>query len=166
MDVVEGILTAARIVYDQCQQMKCCKKQKQRLVRRMEIVLRPVKVLRDQPAQALSADLELILQAMLDLLEEAQRLFDKYKGQNWLEKFVKAGGMLEHFADLNVRFGDVAEGLLLQLQVEQKVLACFERQVVSKESSQDLAEDKVSLKEMLKGASQFYVLKKAAATRE
>nr|XP_020653567.1 mixed lineage kinase domain-like protein [Pogona vitticeps] len=150
MDVVEGILTAAKVIYDQSQQMKCCKKQKARLVHRMEMVLRPVRLLQRQPARALSADLELILQSMLGLLEEAQRLFDKYKGQNWLEKIVRAGDMLEQFADLNTRFSDVAEGLLLQLQVEQKVLACFERQVVSKESCQDLAEDKVSLKEMLK----------------
>ncbi|KAJ7312110.1 hypothetical protein JRQ81_006451 [Phrynocephalus forsythii] len=148
MDIVEGILTAARAIYDQCQQMKGCKKQKERLVQRMAIVLRPVELLR---RQALSADLELILRAMLDLLWEARELFDKYEGQSKLAKVLKAGGMLEQFADLNVRFSDVAQGLLLQLQVEQKVLARFERQVVSKESRQDLAEDKVSLKEMLKG---------------
>ncbi|KAH0619457.1 hypothetical protein JD844_000100 [Phrynosoma platyrhinos] len=53
--------------------------------------------------------------------------------------------MLEKFADLNANLGDIGQGLLLQLQVEQNVLASFEKSVVSKEGCQDLAEDKVDI---------------------
>ncbi|KAM6430567.1 mixed lineage kinase domain-like protein isoform 1-T2 [Liasis olivaceus] len=151
MDIVERILEVAKIIYGKYQNMKYCKKQKERLVKRMEILLRPIELLWAQSIRNLSPSLKWMLQDMLNLLLEAQELFDKYKSQNLLERFVKASEMLEEFADLNERFGDMGQGLLLQLQVEQKVLVSFEKCVVSKERCQDLAEDKVCWKEMLKG---------------
>ncbi|XP_025027125.1 mixed lineage kinase domain-like protein [Python bivittatus] len=151
MDIVERILEVAKIIYGKYQNMKYCKKQKERLIKRMEILLRPIELLRAQSIRNLSPSLKWMLQDMLNLLLEAQELFDKYKSQNLLERFVKASDMLEEFADLNERFGDMGQGLLLQLQVEQKVLVSFEKCVVSKERCQDLAEDKVCWKEMLKG---------------
>ncbi|XP_034281300.1 mixed lineage kinase domain-like protein [Pantherophis guttatus] len=151
MDIVERILAVAKIIYGQYQHMKYCKKQKERLVKRMEILLRPIELLQAQSLSKLSSNLKWMLQNMLDLLLEAQELFEKYKNHNMLERFMKAGEMLEEFANLNERFGDMGQGLLLQLQVEQKVLVSFQKCVVSKECCQDLAEDKVCWKEMAKG---------------
>ncbi|KAL7978744.1 hypothetical protein Chor_013233 [Crotalus horridus] len=151
MDIVEHILAVAKIIYGQYQQMKYCKKQKERLVKRMETLLRPIELLQAQSISNLSSSLKWMLQNMLDLLLEAQELFEKHNSHNMLERFMKAGEMLEEFAALNERFGDMGQGLLLQLQVEQKVLVSFEKCVVSKECCQDLAEDKVCWKEMAKG---------------
>ncbi|KAM3829228.1 mixed lineage kinase domain-like protein [Vipera latastei] len=151
MDIVERILAVAKIIYGQYQQMKYCKKQKERLVKRMETLLRPIELLQVQSTSNLSSSLKWMLQKMLDLLLEAQKLFEKHNSHNMLERFMKAGEMLEEFADLNERFGDMGQGLLLQLQVEQKVLVSFEKCVVSKECCQDLAEDKVCWKEMARG---------------
>uniref|UniRef100_A0A8C5RP31 Tyrosine-protein kinase catalytic domain-containing protein n=1 Tax=Laticauda laticaudata TaxID=8630 RepID=A0A8C5RP31_LATLA len=150
MDIVEHILAVAKVIYDQYQHMKYCKKQKERLIKRMEILLRPIELLQAQPLSKLSSSLKFMLQNMLDLLLEAQELFEKYKNYNMLERFVKAGEILEEFAHLNERFGDMGQGLLLQLQVEQKMLVSFQKYVVSKECCQDLAEDKVCWKEMIK----------------
>ncbi|XP_039209654.1 mixed lineage kinase domain-like protein [Crotalus tigris] len=151
MDIVERILAVAKIIYGQYQQMKYCKKQKERLVKRMETLLRPIELLQAQSISNLSSSLKWMLQNMLDLLLEAQELFEKHNSHNMLERFMKAGEMLEEFAALNERFGDMGQGLLLQLQVEQKVLVSFEKCVVSKECCQDLAEDKVCWMEMAKG---------------
>ncbi|XP_058011508.1 mixed lineage kinase domain-like protein isoform X3 [Ahaetulla prasina] len=151
MDIVERILAVAKIIYGQYQHVKYCKKQKERLVKRMEILLRPIELLQAQSLSKLSSSLKWMLQNMLDLLLEAQELFEKYKNHNVLERFMKAGEMLEEFANLNERFGDMGQGLLLQLQVEQKMLVSFQKCVVSKECCQDLAEDKVCWKEMAKG---------------
>lgn len=155
MDIVERILAVAKIIYGQYQQMKYCKKQKERLVKRMETLLRPIELLQAQSTRNLSSSLKWMLQKMLDLLLEAQKLFEKHNSHNMLERFMKAGAMLEEFADLNERFGDMGQGLLLQLQVEQKVLVSFEKCVVSKECCQDLAEDKVCWKEMARGRAVF-----------
>ncbi|XP_026535903.1 mixed lineage kinase domain-like protein [Notechis scutatus] len=151
MDIVERILAVANVIYGQYQHMKYCKKQKERLIKRMEVLLRPIELLQAQPLSKLSSNLKFMLQNMLGLLLEAQELFEKYKNHNRLERFMKAGEMLEEFAYLNERFGDMGQGLLLQLQVEQKVLVSFQKCVVSKECCQDLAEDKVCWKEMIKG---------------
>ncbi|KAG8143859.1 hypothetical protein E2320_001003 [Naja naja] len=151
MDIVEHILAVAKVIYDQYQHMKYCKKQKERLIKRMEILLRPIELLQAQPLSKLSSSLNYMLQNMLDLLLEAQALFEKYQNHNMLERFMKAGEMLEEFANLNERFGDMGQGLSLQLQVEQKVLVSFQKCMVSKECCQDLAEDKVCWKEMTKG---------------
>ncbi|XP_026570185.1 mixed lineage kinase domain-like protein [Pseudonaja textilis] len=151
MDIVEHILAVANVIYGQYQHMKYCKKQKERLIKRMEVLLRPIQLLQVQPLSKLSSSLKFMLQNMLDLLLEAQELFEKYKNHNMLERFMKAGEMLEEFAYLNKRFGDMGQGLLLQLQVEQRVLVSFQKCVVSKECCQDLAEDKVCWKEMIKG---------------
>ncbi|XP_063169049.1 mixed lineage kinase domain-like protein [Candoia aspera] len=151
MDIVERILVVANKIYSQYQNMKYCKKQRERLVKRMDILLRPIELLQAQSIGNLSPSLKWMLQNMLDLLLEAQELFDKYKSQKVLERFVKTGDMLEKFANLNERFGDMGQGLLLQLQVEQKVFVNFKKCVVSKECCQDLAEDKVCWKEMLQG---------------
>ncbi|XP_070617789.1 mixed lineage kinase domain-like protein [Erythrolamprus reginae] len=151
MDIVERILAVAKIIHSQYQHMKHCKKQKERLVKRMEVLLRPIELLQAQSPSKLSFDLKWMLQKMLDLLLEAQELFEKYNNHNVLERFIKTGEMLEAFANLNEHFGDMGQGLLLQLQVEQKVLVSFQKCVVSKERCQDLAEDKVCWKEMAKG---------------
>ncbi|XP_044290260.1 mixed lineage kinase domain-like protein [Varanus komodoensis] len=151
MDIVEGILKTSQAIYGQCQRMKSCKKQRARLVERMELLLQPIRLLRHRPAKELSPELTWVLQKMLVLMKETQQMFGTYEGWNHLEKFVKAGDMLEKFAYQNERFGNVGQALLLQLQVEQKILANFEKGVVNKQGSQDLAEDKVCWKEMLRG---------------
>ncbi|XP_062997545.1 mixed lineage kinase domain-like protein [Elgaria multicarinata webbii] len=151
MDIVEGILTAAQVIYGQCQQMKHYRKHRERLVERMEILLCPIKLLQAGSPKELSSGLRGMLKKMLDLMKETQELFEKYEGWNGVEKFMKAGNMLEKFANQNERFGNIGQALLLQLQVEQKILASFEECVVCQEGSQDLAEDRVSWKEMLKG---------------
>uniref|UniRef100_A0A8D2KUN8 Mixed lineage kinase domain like pseudokinase n=1 Tax=Varanus komodoensis TaxID=61221 RepID=A0A8D2KUN8_VARKO len=142
MDIVEGILKTSQAIYGQCQRMKSCKKQRARLVERMELLLQPIRLLRHRPAKELSPELTWVLQKMLVLMKETQQMFGTYEGWNHLEKFVKAGDMLEKFAYQNERFGNVGQALLLQLQVEQKILANFEKGVVNKQGSQDLAEDK------------------------
>ncbi|XP_003229262.2 mixed lineage kinase domain-like protein [Anolis carolinensis] len=147
MELVEGILSASKAVYAQAQEMRCCKRQKERLVGRLEVLLRPIRSL--QTEAPLSEDLRWMLERMLSLLKEAQALLEKYKAQKRLERFLWAGGTLERFADLNQRLGDLGEGLLLQMQAEEKARDAFRRSQVCQEGSRDLAEDKVALKEML-----------------
>nr|XP_060644007.1 mixed lineage kinase domain-like protein [Anolis sagrei ordinatus]XP_060644008.1 mixed lineage kinase domain-like protein [Anolis sagrei ordinatus] len=147
MEVVEAILTASKAIYGQAQEMRYCKRQKERLVERLEVLERPIRSL--QTEAQLSEDLRWMLEKMLPLLREAHAFLEKCNAQKKLERFLKAGGTLEKLAEINQRLGYLGEGLLLQTQVEKKVQDAFQKSRICKEGSQDLAEDKVALKEML-----------------
>uniref|UniRef100_A0A8C4Y8X4 Mixed lineage kinase domain like pseudokinase n=1 Tax=Gopherus evgoodei TaxID=1825980 RepID=A0A8C4Y8X4_9SAUR len=144
MEVVEKVLSVAHIIYAQCEQVKCCKHQCRRLVYRVHILLRPVEVLRAQPPKQISSQVEETLQQLLETLEKAQELVKKYSQTNWLQKFLKAGDVVEGFGRVNERLGDAAQGLSLLLQAEHKqsFLETFQRDTCSREDSQDTKDDK------------------------
>ncbi|XP_061450142.1 mixed lineage kinase domain-like protein [Rhineura floridana] len=160
MDIVEGIMKAVAAIRDQCENMTYCKKQKNRLMKRMECLLKSIKrIHKAWHAKKYSSDLIWMLQETLNLLKEAQEMLRKYVELNQVYKFVKANSMLKEFASLNERFSDICLHLLLQLQVEEKLsvdqedLQDLRKPLVRREGSQDLAEDSVSLKEMSKEES-------------
>ncbi|XP_030437999.1 mixed lineage kinase domain-like protein isoform X1 [Gopherus evgoodei] len=151
MEVVEKVLSVAHIIYAQCEQVKCCKHQCRRLVYRVHILLRPVEVLRAQPPKQISSQVEETLQQLLETLEKAQELVKKYSQTNWLQKFLKAGDVVEGFGRVNERLGDAAQGLSLLLQAEHKqsFLETFQRDTCSREDSQDTKDDKALWEELL-----------------
>lgn len=150
---MESVLNIMKAIYAQFKQVKCCKHQSQRLVRRVEILQGSIESLRVQPPKQLSRSLEETLLRLLETLKQAQDLLVKYSHQKPLEKFLKAGDVAEEFANVNERLRDAAEGLSLLLQVEhrQTFLEMFRHD----KDSQDLEDDRVTWEEMLRSAYGF-----------
>ncbi|XP_053127337.1 mixed lineage kinase domain-like protein [Hemicordylus capensis] len=149
MEIVENILAAAKIIYKQCKQVKCCGYQSQRLEVRIKALLPSIEALQAQSAKQISPRLKETLQTLLDNLHRAKELLVKYSDQNQLQKFVKANNVVEKFAEVNEGLNDAFQALLLLLQVEQSTRAQFERDVLHKEDRHDQKMDSTSWEEML-----------------
>nr|XP_006115190.1 mixed lineage kinase domain-like protein isoform X2 [Pelodiscus sinensis] len=151
MEVAEKLLGLARVIYAQCEQVKCCKHQSRRLATRIQLRLRPVEALRARPPAHVSPQLLKTLQQLLETLETARGLVPKYSQTHWLEKFLKAGDVAEGFGRVNERLGDAAEGLSLLLQAEQKqaFLGAFRRDARGTEDHHDGQADTALWEELL-----------------
>uniref|UniRef100_A0A8D0HLT0 Protein kinase domain-containing protein n=1 Tax=Sphenodon punctatus TaxID=8508 RepID=A0A8D0HLT0_SPHPU len=151
MEIVEKVLSVAQVIYTQWEQVKGCKRQFQRLITRIQILLRPVETLQAQSAKHISPAVEKTLWKLLGTLAQAQELMRKYCHQNWLQKFMNAGNSAEEFTLLNEHLGDAAQGLSLLLQAEQKqfFLEACEKVTWSKEDGQDARADRATLEELL-----------------
>uniref|UniRef100_A0A8C3EK26 Uncharacterized protein n=1 Tax=Corvus moneduloides TaxID=1196302 RepID=A0A8C3EK26_CORMO len=120
MDIVERVLSVAQAIHAQFEQVKCCKHQCQRLVERIQILLEPVRILRAQPRQHISHHEEELMKKLLWALWEAQKLVMKYSQTSWIQKFLRARSAGEEFVWVNESLEDIAQGLSLLLQAEQK----------------------------------------------
>ncbi|NXI50112.1 MLKL protein, partial [Chloroceryle aenea] len=151
MDIVERVLSVAQAIYAQFEQVKCCKHQCQRLVERIQILLEPVRILKAQPPKHISHHEEELLKKLLQALGEAQKLVIKYSQTSWIQKFLRARSTGEEFVWVNESLGDIAQGLSLLLQAEQKTtfLEAFQTKTCRRQDDEDLRDDRAFLDQVI-----------------
>ncbi|NWI71654.1 MLKL protein, partial [Todus mexicanus] len=151
MDIVERVLSVAQAIHAQFEQVKCCKHQCQRLVERIQILLGPVRILKAQPPQHISYHEEELLKKLLLALGEAQKLVMKYSQTSWIQKFLRARSTGEEFVWVNESLGDIAHGLSLLLQAEQKktFLEAFQAKTCRRQDTEDLRDDRAFLDQVI-----------------
>ncbi|NXD84372.1 MLKL protein, partial [Halcyon senegalensis] len=151
MDIVDRVLSVAQAIYAQFEQVKCCKHQCQRLVERIQILLEPVRILKAQPPKHISHHEEELLKKLLQTLGEAQKLVMKYSQTSWIQKFLRARSTGEEFIWVNESLGDIAQGLSLLLQAEQKTifLEAFQAKTCRRQDAEDLRDDRAFLDQVI-----------------
>ncbi|NXK87206.1 MLKL protein, partial [Formicarius rufipectus] len=151
MDIVERVFSVAHAIHAQLEQVKCCKHQCQRLVERIQILLEPVRILRAQPQQYISHHEEELLKKLLRVLGEAEKLVMKYSQTSWIQKFLQARSTGEEFACVNESLEDIAQGLSLLLQAEQKqvFLEVFQAKTCRRQDAEDLRDDRAFLDQVI-----------------
>uniref|UniRef100_A0A8C3V4H5 Mixed lineage kinase domain like pseudokinase n=1 Tax=Catharus ustulatus TaxID=91951 RepID=A0A8C3V4H5_CATUS len=151
MNIVERVFSVAQAIYAQFEQVKCCKHQCQRLVERIQILLEPVRILRAQPRQHISHHEEELMKKLLQALEEAQKLVTKYSQTSWIQKFLRARSTGEEFVWVNESLEDIAQGLSLLLQAEQKqaFLEAFQSKICRRQDAEDLRDDRAFLDQVI-----------------
>ncbi|XP_033928875.1 mixed lineage kinase domain-like protein [Melopsittacus undulatus] len=151
MDIVERVLSVAQAIHAQFEQVKCCKHQCQRLVERIQILLEPVRILKAQPPKHISYHEKELLKKLLGALGEAQRLVMKYSQTSWIQKFLRARSTGEEFVWVNESLEDIAQGLSLLLQAEQKqtFLEAFQAKTCRMQDAEDLRDDKAFLDQVI-----------------
>lgn len=157
MDIVERVLCVAQAIHSQFEHVKCCKHQCQRLVERIQILLEPVRILQAQPWWHISHHEEQMLKKLLQALEEAQKLVAKYSQASWIQKFLSARSSGEEFVWVNESLEDVAQGLSLLLQAEQKqaFLAAFQSKTCRRQDAEDLRDDRAFLDQVIASKCAF-----------
>ncbi|NXE13703.1 MLKL protein, partial [Lophotis ruficrista] len=151
MDIVGRVFSLARAIHAQLEHVKCCKHQCQRLVERIQILLEPVRVLEAQPAKHISHHEEKLLKKLLQVLGEAQKLVMKYSQTSWIQKFLSAHSSGEEFVWVNESLEDIAQGLSLLLQAEQKqaFLQAFQTKTCRRQDAEDLRDDRAFLVQVI-----------------
>ncbi|KAM8983712.1 mixed lineage kinase domain-like protein [Ara ararauna] len=151
MDIVERVLSVTQAIHAQFEQVKCCKHQCQRLVERIQILLEPVRILKAQTPKHISYHEEELLKKLLGALGEAQRLVMKYSQTSWIQKFLRARCTGEEFVRVNESLEDIAQGLSLLLQAEQKqaFLEAFQAKTCRRQDAEDLRDDKAFLDQVI-----------------
>lgn len=160
MDIVERVLSIAQVIHSQFEHVKCCKHQCQRLVERIQILLEPVRILQAQPWWHISHHEEQMLKKLLQALEEAQKLVTKYSQASWIQKFLSARSSGEEFVWVNESLEDVAQGLSLLLQAEQKqaFLAAFQSKTCRRQDAEDLRDDRAFLDQVIASKCAFGII--------
>ncbi|NXM76473.1 MLKL protein, partial [Serilophus lunatus] len=166
MDIVERILSVAQAIYTQFEQVKCCKHQCQRLVERIQILLEPVRILRAQPRQHISHHEEKLLKKLLRTLGKAEKLVMKYSQTSWIQKFLQARSAGEQFVWVNESLEDIAQGLSLLLQAEQKqaFLEAFQAKTCRRQDAEDLKDDRAFLDQVIASTEEPEVMDKEIYT--
>ncbi|NXJ83256.1 MLKL protein, partial [Trogon melanurus] len=156
MDILEKVLSLAQLIHAQFEQVKCCKHQCQRLVERIQILLEPVRILKAQPRKHISHHEEELLKKLLWVLGEAQKLVMKYSQTSWIQKFLRAYSTSEEFVWVNESLGDIAQGLSLLLQAEQKqaFLEAFQEKTRCRQDAEDLKDDRAFLDQVIASAEE------------
>lgn len=151
MDIIEKVFSIAHAIHSQFEHVRCCKHQCQRLVERIHILLEPVRVLQAQPSWQISHHEEQMLTKLLQALGEAQKLVMKYSQTSWIQKFLSARSSGEEFVWVNRSLEDIAQGLSLLLQAEQKqaLLEAFQAKICRRQDAEDLRDDKAFLDQVI-----------------
>ncbi|PKU32125.1 mixed lineage kinase domain-like protein [Limosa lapponica baueri] len=151
MDIVEKVLSVAQAIHAQFEQVKCCKHQCQRLVERIQILLEPVRILKAQSPKHISHHEEELLKKLLRVMREAQKLVMKYTQTSWIQKFLRARSTSEEFVWVNESLEDIAQGLALLLQAEQKqaFLEAFQAKTRRRQDAEDLMDDRAFLDQVI-----------------
>ncbi|NXP70246.1 MLKL protein, partial [Ramphastos sulfuratus] len=151
MDIVERVFSVAQAIHAQFEQVKCCKHQCQRLMERIQMLLEPVRILEAQPQKHISHHEEELLKKLLQALGEAQKLVMKYSQTSWIQKFLRARSTGEEFVWVNESLGDIAQGLSLLLQAEQKqaFLEAFQAKTCRRQDAEDLRDDRAFLDQVI-----------------
>ncbi|KFO82825.1 Mixed lineage kinase domain-like, partial [Cuculus canorus] len=151
MDIVETVFSVAQAIHTQFEQVKCCKHQCQRLVERIQILLEPVRILQAQPSKHISHHEEELLKKLLQALWEAQKLVTKYSQTSWIQKLLRAHSTSEEFVWVNESLEDIAQGLSLVLQAEQKqvFLEAFHEKTCRRQDAEDWKDDRAFLDQVI-----------------
>uniref|UniRef100_A0A8C8A922 Mixed lineage kinase domain like pseudokinase n=1 Tax=Otus sunia TaxID=257818 RepID=A0A8C8A922_9STRI len=157
MEIVERLFSVAQAIHAQLEQVKCCKHQCQRLVERIQILLEPVRILEAQPHKYISHQEEELLKKLLRALGEAQKLVMKYSQASWIQKFLRAHSTGEEFIWVNESLEDIAQGLSLLLQAEQKqsFLEAFQAKTCRRQDAEDLRDDRAFLDQVIASKCAF-----------
>uniref|UniRef100_A0A8C6WA20 Mixed lineage kinase domain-like n=1 Tax=Nannospalax galili TaxID=1026970 RepID=A0A8C6WA20_NANGA len=141
MDKLGQIISLGQLIYTQCEEMRYCRRQCQRLGKRVHGLLQPLQGLQDQ-GKNLSADVMASLDHFEAVLKEAKRQIEKFNNKSSIWKFITAGNDKVAFREVNGRLRDVEE-LLLLLQIDQRMLVSNISQgaVWPQEDQQDAEED-------------------------
>ncbi|KAM9607121.1 LOW QUALITY PROTEIN: mixed lineage kinase domain-like protein [Trichechus inunguis] len=137
MDELKQIISLGQLVYQQCEEMKYCWNQCQRLGKHIHGLLQPLQMLQDQGQKNLSTQLTAALLSFQTVLEEAKMQIKKFNNKSNVQKFLTAGTDKILFSAVNKRLRDVSEELSLVLQVDQRTF----HQTWQKEDQRDAEED-------------------------
>lgn len=119
MDKLGQIIKLGRFIYEQCEKMKYCKKQCQRLGNRVRSLLQPLQRLQAQGKKNLPDDVTAALGRFEEVLKEANQQIEKFSKKSNIWRFVTVGNDKILFHEVNEKLRDVWEVLLLLLQVYQ-----------------------------------------------
>lgn len=146
-----------KLIYSQCEEMKYCQKQCWRLGNRVQGLLQPLQMLRDQGERNLSPEITTALSRFQAVLEEAKEKIDKFSKKSNIQKFLRAGHDRILFSGVNKRLRDVWEELSLLLQVDQRMHISRISPGVSwhQEDQQDAEEDKRVIQGLRRGKAFF-----------
>ncbi|XP_047385919.1 mixed lineage kinase domain-like protein [Sciurus carolinensis] len=142
MDKLGQIISLGQLIYKQCEEMKYCQKQCQRLGNRVHSLLQPLKMLQAQGKRKLAPEIMTALNHFEAALEEAKRQIDKFSSKSNIWKFLKAGDNKILFKEVNDKLKDVWQELSLQLQVDQLISRANQRASWAQENQQDAEEDR------------------------
>ncbi|XP_055269117.1 mixed lineage kinase domain-like protein isoform X4 [Moschus berezovskii] len=119
MDQLKQIISLGQLIYNQCEEMKYCRKQCRRLGDRVQGLLQPLQMLQDQGERNLPSQITAALSRFQAALEEAKEQIDKFSNKSNIQKFLTAGHDSIIFGGVNQRLSDVWEELSLLLQVDR-----------------------------------------------
>ncbi|XP_037672089.1 mixed lineage kinase domain-like protein isoform X2 [Choloepus didactylus] len=144
MNNLGQIISLGQFVYKQCEEMKYCRKQCQRLGNRVSSLLQPLQLLQAQGEKNLPTELTTTLHRFQAALEEAKAQIEKYSSKSSIEKFLTVGHSKILFSAVNKSLRDVSDELSLLLQAEQWTLISniIPQTSWQQEDQQDAEEDK------------------------
>ena len=119
MDKLGQIINLGKLIYEQCENMKYCRKQCQRLGNRVQGLLQPLEKLQAQGKKNLTDDITAALSRFEGVLKEANQQIEKFSKKSNIWKFVTVGSDKILFQEVSEKLRDVWEELLLLLQVDQ-----------------------------------------------
>lgn len=119
MDKLGQIIDLGKLIYEQCEEMKYCRKQCKRLGNRVHGLLQPLQKLQAQGKKNLPDDITAALSRFEKVLKEANQQIEKFSKKSNIWKFVTVGSDKILFHEVNEKLRDVWEELLLLLQVDQ-----------------------------------------------
>uniref|UniRef100_A0A8C6RI54 Mixed lineage kinase domain-like n=1 Tax=Nannospalax galili TaxID=1026970 RepID=A0A8C6RI54_NANGA len=100
MDKLGQIISLGQLIYTQCEEMRYCRRQCQRLGKRVHGLLQPLQGLQDQ-GKNLSADVMASLDHFEAVLKEAKRQIEKFNNKSSIWKFITAGNDKVAFREVN-----------------------------------------------------------------
>ncbi|KAM6223800.1 mixed lineage kinase domain-like protein [Rhynchocyon petersi] len=122
MDTLGMIISLGQQVYKQCEEMKYCQNQCQRLGKRIRGLLEALEMLQNQGEREMAEPIKKALYQFQTTLQEAKIQMEKFNSKSYILKFLQARSEKQLFSDLNERLGDVSEVLSLLLQADQTSL--------------------------------------------
>lgn len=141
--MLQQIISLGWLIYKQCEEVKYCQKQCQRLRNRVYGLLQLLQMLQDQGDRHPSAELTTVLTRFQAVLQEAKARIDTFSDKSKVWKFVKAVHNQILFRDVNESLRDMVQDLSLLLQVDQHTFTSniSQKAVWQQEDQQDAEED-------------------------
>lgn len=144
MDKLKDIISFGWHIYRQCEEMKYCQKQCERLKNRVCHLLECLQMLQNKGVTNLPPEITNTVDRFQAVLKDAKKKIDKYSNKSNIHKFLTVEKNKRLFDDINENLKYVWEQLSLQLQAHQyvysvsikKTTACWQ-----KEDQQDAEED-------------------------
>lgn len=127
--VLKNIFAAANYIYKLHEQAKTNKRLSERLKKRIELLMNPLKKLENDPKK--TRDMEDTLTAFKTNLERAKEWMETYTTSSWWKKYSLALGSYRKFCHINDQLSETAEALQILLKVEEreKFLQAFKESI-------------------------------------
>ncbi|XP_032985084.1 mixed lineage kinase domain-like protein isoform X4 [Rhinolophus ferrumequinum] len=144
MDKLKDIISFGWHIYRQCEEMKYCQKQCERLKNRVRHLLECLQILQNKGVTNLPPEITNTVDRFQAVLKDAKKKIDKYSNKSNIHKFLTVEKNKRLFDDINENLKYVWEQLSLQLQAHQYVYSVSIKQTTAcwqKEDQQDAEED-------------------------